>query len=298
MDMNTLDFVQFLTPAFAASLLRAAMIVIVGLPALYILSKWIKRLTIKKYTAHIAMLMSRVVFYLGVIILAVSVMNELGFSLAPLLGAAGILGIALGFASQTSVSNIISGLFLLTEEPFRLGDVISVGNLTGEVFALDLLSVKIRLFDNRYARIPNESIAKSEIINLTRFPIRRLDVNVSVAYKENIERVRGALREVARKNPFALQEPEPVIIFSGFGSSSIDLMFGVWVERANYLRLKNSLQEEIKVLFDREGIEIPFPHLSLYAGAATEPFPVEVVKTTDPSQIKSGGPESARADSA
>ena len=72
-------------------------------------------------------------------------------------------------------------------------------------------------------------------------------------------------------------EPEPIIIFTGFGNSSIDLMLGVWVERPDFLALKNSLQEEIKVYFDKEGIEIPFPHLSLYSGSATEPFPVKLV---------------------
>jgi small-conductance mechanosensitive channel len=89
------------------------------------------------------------------------------------------------------------------------------------------------------------------------------------------------LLHLAEVNPLALQEPEPIVIFTGFGSSSIDILFGVWVLRKDFLKLKNSIQQEIKKAFDEEGIEIPFPHLSLYAGSATEPFPVRVVHEQD-----------------
>lgn len=96
--------------------------------------------------------------------------------------------------------------------------------------------------------------------------------------KPRKETKKEILLDTAYHNPLCLQEPEPTIIFSGFGSSSIDLFFGVWAERDDWLTLKNSIQEEIKQRFDEEGIEIPFPHISLYKGSATEPFPVEIVE--------------------
>src|SRR5690606_3033117 len=128
----------------------------------------------------------------------------LGFSLSVLLGAAGVLSVALGFASQTSASNLISGLFLIGEQPFQLGDTIKVGNTTGEVLSIDLLSVKLRTFDNLYVRIPNESLIKSEMTNLTRFPIRRFDLLIGVAYKENISQVRQIMQNVADNNPLCM----------------------------------------------------------------------------------------------
>jgi small-conductance mechanosensitive channel len=282
---SSLQLSSYLTPEFTAGLVRAVLVVSLGLPIFYFLSKWLKRIATKKFSAHGGMILSRAVFYLGVVGVVISVMKELGFSLAPLLGAAGVAGVALGFASQTSVSNVVSGLFLLTEEPYRLGEVVTIGGVTGEVFSIDLLSVKLRLFDNRYVRISNESLIKSEITNLTRFPIRRLDINLGLAYKEDVGRVRAVLLDLARKNPLALQEPEPIIIFTGFGNSSIDLIFGVWVAREDFLNLKNTLQEEIKSRFDREGIEIPFPHLSLYSGSATEPFPIKLVNQADRTRL-------------
>ena len=86
-------------------------------------------------------------------------------------------------------------------------------------------------------------------------------------------------------------EPEPLVVFEGFGDSSMNFLFGVWTTQENYWKLKNGIQEEVKERFDAEGIEIPFPHRSLYVGSATEPFPVEVVERTRP-----GATESATED--
>jgi len=133
----------------------------------------------------------------------------MGFQLSVLLGAAGILSVAIGFASQTSASNLISGLFLIGEGPFAIGDFIRVGTTEGEVLSIDLLSVKLRTPDNLFVRIPNEQLIKSEVVNLTRFAIRRLNLAVGVAYKEDIPRVRHILMQVATDNPLCLNEPAP-----------------------------------------------------------------------------------------
>lgn len=258
-------------------LVRAALLVLVGLPLAYAAGKWLHRWVARHYTPQHGMVAGKLFFYLALAIVFVSTLTELGFGLGPLLGAAGILGIAIGFASQTSVSNIISGFFLMAEQPFRVDDVIQIGSTVGRVLSIDMMSVKLRTFDNRFVRIPNESIIKTEVTNITRFPIRRLDVNVGVAYKEDVGHVREVLLEVADANPVALMEPEPLVIFQGYGESSINLLFAVWTTRDNFLKLKNSVQEEVKARFDAEGIEIPFPHRTLYAGLATEPFPIRVV---------------------
>ena len=139
------------------------------------------------------------------------------------------------------------------------------------------MSVKLRTLDNKFVRIPSEALVKSTVTNITRFPIRRLDVRVGVAYKESPDRARAVLLDVADKNPMALMEPEPLVIFEGFGDSSLNLHFAVWTVQENWLALKNSIQEEVKAAFDREGIEIPFPHRTLYVGSETGAFPVRLV---------------------
>jgi small-conductance mechanosensitive channel len=262
-------------------LLRAALLAFVGIPAVWALSRWIRGRVSAGYHAQKGLVAGKLVFWPLALILAVSVLRELGFSLAPLLGAAGILGIAIGFASQTSVSNVISGFFLLGEGPFKVGDTIQVGDIEGVVLTIGMLSVKIRTFDNRMVRIPNEALVKSQFTNVTYFPIRRVDVPVGVAYKEDIGRVRQILLEVARDNPNVLMEPEPLVIFQGFGGSSVDFKLAVWVRQDSYLLVRNGIAEDVKKRLDAEGIEIPFPHVSLYAGTDSTPLPIRLVKEDD-----------------
>lgn len=257
-------------------LVRAALLVFVGIPLVWGAARWIRAHVTERYNAQKGLIVGKVVFWPLTLIIAISVLKELGFSLAPLLGAAGIMGVAIGFASQTSVSNVISGFFLLGEEPFKVGDVITVGDITGVVMTIDMLSVKIRTFDNRMVRIPNESLVKAQFINNTFFPVRRLDIPVGVAYREDIGRVRQVLLGVARDNPNVLMEPEPLVIFQGYGASSIDFTLAVWARKDAFLAVRNSITEDVKERLDAEGIEIPFPHISVYTGSETEPFPVRI----------------------
>jgi small-conductance mechanosensitive channel len=255
---------------------RAALFLLAGFVLARFASRLAQRIMVRRFSAHHAMVFRRLAFYLVLGLFAASALRELGFSLAVLLGAAGVLSVAIGFASQTSASNLISGLFLIGERPFGAGDVIKVGDTTGEVLSVDLLSVKLRTFDNLFVRIPNETLIKSQVTTLTRFPIRRFDLQLGVAYKEDIGRVRRVLMEVADRNAVCLDEPKPLFIFNGFGDSALEIQFSVWAKRENFLELRNSLQTEIKQAFDAEGIEIPFPHMTLYTGSVTEPFPVRM----------------------
>ncbi len=257
--------------------LRAVVMVLVGMPLVFLASRGTRAWMTGRVHAQAGLVTGKLMLYGGLLIVVVSTLRELGFSLAPLLGAAGVLGIALGFASQTSISNVISGLFLIAERPFVVDDLIEVGGVTGRVVSIDTLSVQLRTFDNRMVRIPNETLVKSQMINITRFPIRRVDVRIGVAYKEDAARIRALLLDIAERNPTCLMEPEPVVVFEGFGESSLNFLFGVWATQANFLKLKNGIQEDIKARFDAEGVEIPFPHRTLYVGSTTDAFPVRVV---------------------
>ncbi|WP_317930272.1 mechanosensitive ion channel family protein [Halioxenophilus sp. WMMB6] len=256
------------------TILKAMLILAAGWLLANFLRSLFRKTMESKISAHALAMYSRVIYYGVLIIFTVSTVDALGFDLSVLLGAAGILTVAIGFASQTSASNLISGLFLLGEKPFQIGDVLRIGNDTGEVISIDLLSVKLRTFDNLFVRIPNESLIKTTVVNLTRYPIRRIDLLVGVAYKEELARVKAVLLELANDELRVLEEPTPFCIVTGFGASSVDLQLSVWTQRELVRDVKSDMYERIKARFDAEQIEIPFPHLSLYAGSATGPFPV------------------------
>lgn len=186
-------------------------------------------------------------------------LDALGFEIKVLLGAAGVLTVAVGFAAQTSASNLISGLFLMFERPFVTGNVINVGDITGVVLSIDLLSTKIRTFTNTMVRIPNATLVTSNIVNFSYFPIRRIDLNIGVDYSSNLQFVQKVLLEAIQGNPLILRNPDPIIEMSSFGDSSIGFTVRVWAETGLFDRAKSDLYLGINSALQSNGINIPFP---------------------------------------
>ena len=282
------------TKNFLGPAIRIAALILIGFPLILTVAAFVGKSTRKKLTPQANMLIRKGIIYFGSMLIFLAVLHQSGYKLTALLGAAGIAGIAIGFASQTSISNIISGLFMISEKPFAVGDIIQVGSTKGVILSIDLLSVKLRTFDNHLIRLPNEMLIKSEVRNITRFPIRRLDIEVGVAYKENIQKVRKVLLDIADKEPLCLDEPEPDVRFQNFGDSALEFLYAIWCIREDYLKLKNKIMQQIKERFDEEGIEIPFPHRTLYTGSVTEPFPIHIVEAQGKQESESESSNTSR----
>lgn len=224
----------------------------------------VARTASKKFPEAKVFLARKIVKYAGYSIAAAILLKAVGINITALLGAAGIAGIAIGFAAQTSVSNLISGIFLISEKPFEIGDIIQTGDISGTVLSIDLLSIKIQTFDNRFVRIPNETIIKTNVINLTKFPIRRMDIRFQVSYNADIEKVIDTCAKIAQRNRYALDNPEPLILVDSFDNSGINILFGIWFERSQLVSLKNSIIIDIQRRFAEEHIEIPYPKMDVY----------------------------------
>ncbi len=253
-------WLQSISPDVLTKALRVALTILIGLFVVRVLAVVTQRFIMRKSTAQRQMIARKVIGYTGFFLVLMGVLSELGLKLTALLGAAGIVGIAVGFASQTSVSNIISGLFLISEKPFGVGDVIRIGTTTGIIQSIDLLSIKIRTFDNLFVRIPNEKILTSEVTNITRFPIRRMDIVFQVDYEQDLNKVHDLLARIARDNPWSLDEPAPVIIFSDFKESGIEVLLGLWFAKSDFMDLKNSIMKDISSSFATAGVRFAHPN--------------------------------------
>lgn len=229
-----------------------------------VLRKIVMKVIGTRFNEQVRYMIKKGLDYTGAVVIVMTIFNRLGVNFSALLGAAGIAGIAIGFAAQTSVSNVISGLFVMTERAFKIGDILRVDTVTGVVESFDLLSVRLRTFDNQLVRIPNETIIKANLVNMTHYAFRRFDLRVGVAYGTDLARVREILLDIVANNPFAVAEPAPVVIFDSFSSSSIEIMCGVWAPKDTYLDLKNSMMIGVSERFASEGIQIPFPQLDVH----------------------------------
>ncbi len=161
------------------------------------------------------------------------------------------------------MANFISGLFLLLEKPFKIGDQIKVGNTRGTVHSLGLFSIQLKAPNNTLIRIPNEQMLSSQVENLTALATRRFDLALSVAYDDSLEKAKEVLLNTATAHPLALAQPEPQFMFIGFGDSGVNIQLSVWCQKEHYFELSNTLPLEVKNAFATAGITIPYPHITL-----------------------------------
>ncbi|ADK82084.1 mechanosensitive ion channel family protein [Sediminispirochaeta smaragdinae] len=265
--MTGIDFDQFLAYFTADKVMHVLRIFLFAL-AFYLLVRMsaviVRRTLTKNASEQSKVLIHKMIIYTGVAVILIVVLDSFGVNLSALLGAAGVLGVALGIASQKSLGNVISGLFLVSDRTFEVGDAVKIGSFVGVVHSLDLLSVKLRTFDNTFIRIPNDQIISTEITNITRFPIRRMDFNLRVAYSADIELARDLLLDIAEKNPLCLREPEPFFLCKEFSSSGIEFLFAIWFEKSSYVAVKNSVFLSIRQAFAEHDIEIPVMQVKVW----------------------------------
>lgn len=204
-------------------------------------------------------LLSRILRGIIWIFVLIQGLRAVGVDVVSILGAAGVMGVAIGFASQTSLSNLISGIFLVSERSFKLGDYISVAGEEGSVESINLLSVYLRRPDNSLVRIPCETLIKSPVTNITGSPRRRIDLDVGVDYNSDLTRVKEVILDVIKQEDELLNTPAPAIMFSSFGDSSLNLHVGAWCKTEVYHGLRYRFATALLERFRKEGISIPFP---------------------------------------
>lgn len=209
---------------------------------------------------------------ISAIIYAVALMmliTECGVNIAPLIAGAGIAGLAIGFGAQSLVKDVISGFFLIMEDQIRVGDVANVAGVGGLVESINLRTTRLRDLEGKVHIIPNGSIVVAT--NLTKDWSRAL-VEIGVAYKENVDNVISVLKEVGeelRNDPAfkeVILEPMTVQGLNSFGDSSINIRLFFKTLPIKQWDVAREFRKRVKKAFDEKGIEIPFPHRTIYMG--------------------------------
>lgn len=218
----------------------------------------------KRFSPHQVQILQKLTFYTLYLLFLLSALQQLGFKISILLGAAGVLTVALSFASQTAASNLVSGLFLLFERPFKIGDFIKIKDLQGTVETIDLLSTKIQTPDNMRIRVPNETIMKSDIINLSFYLTRRIDLLISIAYDSDVDHVQSVLQQLAAEHEDVHKDPAPQVMLNNFTDFAIEIKFMVWTQTDKVGSVRNQLLESIKTRFEHEHIDMSFSRLTCH----------------------------------
>lgn len=197
----------------------------------------------------------------------VAAASQLGFQVGSLLAGIGVVGLAVGLAAQETLANLIAGLTILWDRPFRIGDNVTIAGTFGRVEEIGLRSTRIRTVDERDAVLPNKDVINEKILNHTLTPRLRLDVPFGIAYKEDTREARKVLLAAVEDHPMLLSEPDPQVVVIGLGESSVDMELRVWLRNPHRERVAAcTLLELIKITLDEAGIEIPFPQRTLHLG--------------------------------
>lgn len=235
----------FATTDRTVDAVRAALIFALTVLFTRVGSRWVRGVVAHRGDAQRAALAGRLSGWLLLGLGFSAAFEELGFKLHVILGAAGVLSVAVGFAAQTTLSNLISGFFLFGERPFGVGDTIEIDGIAGEVLGIEMLATTLRTADHRFVRIPNETLIKTRLTNQTRFPRRRTELSIPIANDEDFSKVREIILAAVGKNSLSLREPAPTVFIGAFGETSVTCSVWVWVETKDLQALRASLAEEI-----------------------------------------------------
>ncbi len=214
-------------------------------------------------------------FYYGIIVVALlSALGVSGLDLSGLFLAGGIVGIVIGFATQSLFSNLISGIFLHLDKPMKVGDPVMITgklpDVAGIVVEVTALSSRFRMFDGTYVRMPNSDVFLSEIRNFSGAVARRVEFTIGVAYREDTVEVIDVIKDSLARTPLVLVEPTPDLYVNNLGDSSVNINVWCWVPFSVWFDMKKVLVEQIKRELDAKGIEIPFPQRVLHLPAPSK----------------------------
>ena len=189
------------------------------------------------------------------------VASALGINITSLVALLSVAGVALSLALQGLLANVFSGITILANRPFAVGDEVKLCGETGVVRSIGIFNTCIETYDRRMVYIPNGNITSSVIVNATAQGVRRLDIPVETSYDCPTDAVRAALLEAAGNSKYPLDEPAPVVFISSFKASNIEFVLRVWCKSEDYYAAVGDLNERVRESYDRHHIEISYDRL-------------------------------------
>jgi len=246
------------------SLLYFTLILVIGVLIARMVSINVRRALMDRLPVNERELLTKLVYYGIAIVALLAALPQLNVDLSGLLVAGGIAGIVIGFASQSVISNLISGLFLMFERPIRIGDNINVSDVTGSVEDIKILSTVIKTFDGIYIRIPNEKVFTSNITNYVHNVARRFSYQIGIRYQDDADLAIQIAKDVIETHPFALRNPSPSVFVDNLGDNGVNLTVYIWAPARNWWEVRTDLLWKIKRALEENGIEIPFPQRTVW----------------------------------
>ncbi|MGA1792930.1 MAG: mechanosensitive ion channel family protein [Thermoplasmatota archaeon] len=249
-----------------AEIIIAVLVFLLGLFGIKIVVALFKKSLIKaKMPGIMADFLGKFVNAILTIVLVLFVLMVLGVRIEGVfIGLSAVIGLILAFGMQDTLNNLFAGIWLATLRPIQMDEVVEIKGFKGKVTGLSVMVTELLTPDNTYITIPNREVWGSPIKNDTRMPTRRVDVDVGIAYKEDIQKALTVAMNMLKGNQMVLGDPAPDVVVTGLADSSVNLQLRAWTKTENYWTLRGWMTKNIKDIYGKESIEIPFPQMDVH----------------------------------
>ncbi len=258
------NYIRSLLPSLAAALLVFAVGIMVTKAIMKPIQRGMKRSNADPTAASFLHSLIRVVLYVLVTVIALSVLKVPMDSIVTVIGTAGL---AIGLALQDSLANVAGGFLIMFTKPLKVGELVRIEDITGTVKGVGILQTKLVLGDGTTVFVPNRQVADAVIVNYSERALRRVELEVGISYQNDFETVKRLISELIDAHPLAKEDPAPLVRVGRFGESAVVLYVRVWTENESYWDLYYDLNEQILKAFAEGGISMPYPQLDVHFDA-------------------------------
>ncbi|MBO6719247.1 MAG: mechanosensitive ion channel [Rhizobiaceae bacterium] len=255
-----------LAVTYSFSILGAVLLLIAG----FIVARWVEKWSyrafgqIRGFDETLKRFLSKVLRYGVLILVLVTVLAQFGVQTASIIAALGAAGLAIGLALQGTLQNIAAGIMLLVLKPFRVGEFITAGNVTGTIVEIGLFATEVQMLDGVYVLAPNSELWNTPVTNYTRNPRRRNDLTIGIGYGDDIDLAKKLLLDLAKNDDRVLGDPPPEAFVVALGDNSVNITARYWTMTTDWWQTRLDLTQAGKLAFDANGISIPFPQRDIH----------------------------------
>ena len=250
---------------YSLHFVAAIAILIVGRLVAIGLRNTIRRIMVKnKVDQTLVSFMSSILYAVTLIFVVIAALNQIGIQTASLVAILGAAGLAVGLALQGSLSNFAAGVLMVIFRPFKAGDYVEAGGISGTVEEVQIFTTYLTTPDNKFIIVPNSKIMGGNITNYSAKPTRRIELIIGVGYGDDLDQARAVLEKVLNQEKRILPNPAPQIVVKELAESSVNFSIRIWVKTADYWGVYFAVLENIKKSFDREGVSFPFPQRDVH----------------------------------
>jgi len=220
-----------------------------------------------KVDETLASFLRNIIYYALIAAVVIAALGQAGINVTSFLAVLGAAGLAVGLALKDSLSNFAAGVMLILLKFFRKGDYVTAGGVSGTVTAINIFNTVLTTPDNMVITVPNSAILGGTITNVTANDTRRVDLVFGIGYGDDLLKAKKTLERIVSEEPRVLAEPAPTIEVSELADSSVNFVVRPWCKTSDYWGVYFALTEKVKLVFDQEGISIPFPQQDVYMHA-------------------------------